>query len=382
MDARIRRDAPSCGRLDFAAICDRDGFAALETEWRALFGRCAAPRQVFQSHSFLRHWARHFVGPRDRLEIITVREAGRLRAILPLLRKRRFGATVLQLAGSPVAQFADVLLDEGLGDDALRSIREHIEGLQADLFVARKVRADAALMCVMPDGAVRYDGQQAPHADLASRVCGDGPGAAYPPRQRSSYRRRLRRLAEQGEVGFVSIGPGAEAARLSGIAIDMKRCWLSAQAIHAPTVLDPRFAAFFADMAGDAESETPLFATTITIAGQPVAVDLSFDFAGASFGHIHATAPESRVDGAGQLLVHATFQASRERGNSRFELMAPADAYKLQHADGVVDVADFALGFTPWGRALSKTLPWALPTARTALRFLPGGAARVLTRKG
>ncbi|MGO4781283.1 GNAT family N-acetyltransferase, partial [Lysobacter sp. 2RAB21] len=90
-----------------------------------------------------------------------------------------------------------------------------------------------------------------------------GPSSAYPARERSNYRRRLRRLEERGAISFEAPPPGPAAAALAGDAVAFKQAALLRHGTVAPTIDDPRFAAFFRDFAGDAEGGSSLRVSAI-----------------------------------------------------------------------------------------------------------------------
>lgn len=356
---------------------DPGRFLALRDEWDALFARTGQPHQLFQSHVFLRHWLDHYLGPDDRLCLITARCEGRLVMAWPLLNRRRLGFSILRFMGAPVAQFGDVLVERN-GQEAalLQAGWDAVRGLGADLFELRKVRADAALAIAgLPKAALLLERREAPFADLSLRVGPDGPSPAYAARERSNHRRRLRRLAERGEIAFEMPEPGEIAAGLAREAIAMKKQALARHGVLAPTIADPRFAAFFATLASDAAS--PLRLTVIRCAGEPIAIDLSLDCKGTAFGHVIATHPDHERGGVGGILVHRAFASAGERGNRRFDLLAPADPYKLEHADGITPVDDLMLPLSLKGRLLGHLgLRHLRPALRAALRSLPPPVTR------
>lgn len=383
-DVRPGDASQAVPRRDAAAIAIIDtleGFLDLQAEWDALFARAALPHQVFQSHAVLRHWARHYLDPRSELRIVTARQAGRLAMVWPLVVERKLGLASLRFMGVPVAQFGDVLVERDTGEAALlRAGLEAIGGLGADLFELRKLRADSALaLSGLVDGAVLRERLDAPFADLGLRVGAEGPSAAYASRERSNHRRRLRRLAERGAIGFAMARPGPDAVDLAARAIAMKQAALLRHGVLAPTISDPRFAAFFRDLAGDAAGGSPLRIAIITCDGLPIGLDLALDCKGASFGHVIATHPEHERGGVGGLLVHHSFACAKARGNAIFDLLAPADAYKLEHADGLTAVTDSVLPLSWKGRLVvaSGLQNWR-PLLKGALRRLPQPLTRRL----
>lgn len=360
-------------------LTGRDTFLALKPEWDALFARAGLPQQLFQSHAFLRHWYDHYLPASDRLCLVVGREAGRLVMLWPLERRRRLGLELVRLMGAPVAQFGDVLIEHGPRREhwlerGWEALRRH----DIDLVELRLVRADGALgHCNRLSLTAPVVSQEALFADLALRVAPDGPSHAYPPRDRSGYRRRLRRLAERGEIAFTSISPGEEARALAERAIAMKREALAQHGVLAPAVADPRFARFFAALAADPDDETGLRISVVTCDSRPVGIDLSFDCKGRSFGHVIASDPAFEREGLGRVLVHHAFASARARGNSIFDLLAPADPYKREHADGAVPVRDFTVPLSWRGQlACDLALPHLRPTLKAIAKRLPAAWVR------
>lgn len=356
---------------------DVAGFLALRRDWEALFERTATPQQLFQSHVFLRHWATHYLSPDTRLSIVTARRAGALVMVWPLIRQRRYSLDTLRFMGVPVAQFGDVLV--GHGETALLEAGwAFIQTLHADLFEARKLRADSRLaLCGLLDRAVEGDRQEAPFVDLTRRVGESGPSFAYPARERSNHRRRLRRLEERGPLAYAMPLPGPEAARLAAVAIAMKRATLAQRGIVAPVINDPRFATFFTDLAADASGEVALRISTISCDSLPIGIDLSFDCKGHSFAHVLATDPQREHGGIGKILIHHSFASARTRGSTVFDLLAPADPYKREHADGSVAVSDRLRPLSLKGRlACHLGIQHWRPLLKTLVKRLPAGVSR------
>jgi CelD/BcsL family acetyltransferase involved in cellulose biosynthesis len=367
--------------LAIEIIRDHAGFLALRQEWDALFARAALPQQVFQSHVFLRHWATHYLEAGSRLSIVAARRDGRLVMVWPLLRQRRFGLDTLRFMGVPVAQFGDVLVErDGHEAELLATGWRAIQALRADLFELRKLRADAGLdIADLCCEAVMLERREAPRADLDLRVGPDGPSSIYPARERSNYRRRLRRLGEHGAISFSTVAPGPEAASLAVQAIAMKQAALTRHGVLAPTVSDPRFAAFFRDLAGDAEGGSPLRITAMSCNDAAIGIDIALDCKQTSFGHVIATHPGHERGGVGGILVHRSFAAARARGNTHFDLLAPADPYKLEHSDRLTAVVDWMVPLSLAGRLICRMgLQQLRPALRVALRKLPPPVARRL----
>lgn len=348
------------------------GFLALEAEWDRLFDRAGRPHQLFQSHALLRHWARHYLGEGDRLVILCGRLEGRLAMVWPLVRQRRLGFRLLRFMGGPISQFSDVLAEDrpGLVEAGWRAIMAS----GADLLEIRKLRDDSRLAEVaLPVEPVVTARELALFALCDRRVADGEPGPGYSARERSNHRRRLRRLAECGAVDFATGTAGGEAAALAREAVALKREGLAARGIFSPTIADPRFAAFFADLAAESPKTSPLRLAMIRIDGRLAGIDLSLDCKGVTFGHVNAVDPRHAGQGLGRLLIQHSFASAQARGSSRFDMLAPADRYKHAHADGATGVSDLTLPLSPVGRLLCRAgLPHWRPLAKLAAKSTPG----------
>lgn len=368
-----RIHAPPSNDVTVEIVRGLAAFETMQSEWDALFRRSAAPHQIFQNHAFLRAWARAYAGGGADLIVVAVRATGRLVAIVPLVRRRRLGVEVLQFMGAPVAQFDDILLDDSHAGPALEAIRMAVAGLGADLLEARRVREDGAFWRMPGQKPFVFEEMHAPFADLATRVADGEPGQAYSSKDRSNYRRRLRRLGERGKLEFRSTGPGAEAAELATQAVTIKAAALRQDGVDWGTVGCAKFSDFFRRLATDPASG--LLVSIIELDDRPIGIDLSFLCKGVGFGHVLATDGAFDKEGLGQMLVHHVFAEAKAKGVRRFDLLAPADPYKRHHADGATRVESRAYAFTAKGR-LAARIGYKL--AISAARKLPRSLIRRL----
>ena len=335
-------------RIDVLRGFDR--FNDLKAEWDGLHERAAKPHHVFQSHTFLRHWAECYVDDKANLIVICGWLQNRLVMAWPLVVERRFGVNIVTLMGAPVAQFYDVLVEDiEQGSFLLNAAWKTVSTLEADVFLGNNIRRDTSIhSCEMMASVELYGQTTAPYAKLSVRVDGEDPGKAYSARERSNYRRRLRRAGDFGNITFSSLQPGAQAAEVARKAISFKRRSLLTKSIWSPTVSDPRFERFFECIAADVDAA--LRVSAIKCDGSEIAVELSFDCKGHTFGHVLATDPHGVLEGIGSVLIHRAFISAAARGTHTFEMMAPADEYKMRHADGEVSVMYIAVPFTMRGR--------------------------------
>lgn len=351
-----------------------DGFLAMEAEWNALFARCGQPQQVFQSHRLLSLWAEAYAELSREIVVIAAYCGDDLIAALPLVRRTRFGMTALYFMGVRIAQFDDMLLDPRCDRTTLDTIWAALASLAADYLEARRIRADAAFQCFRDKEHLAFEQMEAPFACLKRHVDGDGPGEAYSAKDRSNFRRRQRRLGERGKLAMTTYPAGTKAGELALEAIAMKRGFLRRMGVLTSAVNAAEFAAFFASAASDPASG--LLVSTIEIDDRPVAIDLSFLCKQTGFGHVLATDPEYEREGVGNQLVHHVFASAKAVGATSFDLLAPADSYKIRHADGTTAVESLVYPFNARGRLAALTYKHGLPAARRTLAALRHNRAK------
>lgn len=373
--------------VTFELITTRAGFDALEDDWNALFDRAARGVHVFQTFNWNWHWANHFLADDDgdaggvRLSIVVGRRDGRLVTVWPLVKQKVRGVTQIFWMGEPVSQYGDVLVDDA--PDTLE-ILEHAwmflkERVRGDLLRLRRVRADASIApLLLRSDAVVTDRQAAPFLDLASAKSFGAYEERYSPRSRRNRRRLARRLAEQGEMAFQHLAGGEAARKLALKALELKAHWLKDSGLVSNALADPRTTAFFADAAEAKEKSTNCLVSALHVGGEPAALEVSFACKGRLAMHVIVFDLKFEKSGAGVLRLEQSLRDGYEHGLDTYDMLAPGDSYKLDWADGTVEVLDYAkaqsfagelyarvyLGFVrPRGKAMMKAMPQALRRA-------------------
>jgi CelD/BcsL family acetyltransferase involved in cellulose biosynthesis len=362
---------PAC---QFALIAERAQFDGLEADWNALFDRAGRPHQVFQQFSWLWHWANHYADRDAGFSIVTGRRNGRLVLIWPLVMTRIAGLKKLSWMGEPVSQYGDALADsEEDATDLLHTSWAYILSLGADIISLRKIRSDAAVSRLLAEtGAVRGACSNAPSLDLGSAKDFETYCRRYSAKRRSDLRRHLRCLNEAGSITFEQHQCGEVAGELAGHAIALKRAWLTERGIIFPPLQDSRFERFFGAIALDRTRSPGIRISAVRCNGEPIGVEISLQCKDHVFGAIISHNLEFAKQGAGVVLAEYSIRTAHECGYVRFDLLPPADPYKMNWADGAIMVADWAAPLTragalyarAWlgfGRQLVKKAAVALP---------------------
>ena len=342
---------------EIALITDLAEFTALEEPWNALFARAGRPHQLFQTHDWLRHWARHYLGVHTRLSLVTAWQAGRLVMVWPLVTVQAAGLRRLCWMGEPVSQYGDVLVEDGPSrDDLLRHGWTTVTSLGADVIHLRKVRADGVAFALLRQaGALSIACAAAPYLDLASVPDYDTYQRRHPAKKRARRRRLLRSLQERGPVAFEHHGCGAAARELVTRAVAFKHTWLTERAIVAPALQDSRFGQFLGDVAGESGGTLGVRVCALRCDGEPAGVEVSLACKGHTFAYLISYDIGFARHGAGIIVAEHSIRTAHEHGLRRFDLLTPADPYKMEWADGSVEVRDWALPLSFAGRLYART---------------------------
>ncbi len=369
----------------FEIVTARAGFDALATGWDELFARAGRDFQGFQTFSWNWHWCNHYLGkPHDGGACLTVlvgRRAGRLVMVWPLVTKRVAGITQLTWMGAPVSQYGDVLIDD-LPDSLalLRAGWAHvIAATKPDLVSLPRVRADAAIAPLIAElGALPIRRLQAPYLDLTSAPDFETYMQRHSARSRKKRRAAAKKLAEQG-ARFVQHANGPTASQMAVDAIVSKHAQLLERGIISPPLADPRMQAFFADAAAAGAHSAGITVYALEIDSERAAIDVLVTCKNAIATHIFAYDPKSAKDRVGAYLLEQTIAQAFVDGRHTFDLLAPADDYKLRWADGTIEVTDWAVPVSAKGTAYARLYLQTLrPLAKSALNALPASLARFL----
>ncbi len=381
-------DAPSLNEhpaaVAYEIVTKRAVFDGLATEWNALFARAGQGSQAFQSFPWLWHWCNHYLDDEHSLAVVTGRRAGRLVLVWPLVRQHVAGAVSLAAMGAPVSQYSDALVEPS--EHAARYLMEAWETVVAavrpDLVWLPRVRADAAIAPLMHElGAVASQRMQAPYIDLSNTTDFDG----YMQRRSSQARKRHR----QGERRLASLDPrfsswreGDQARALIDVTISMKREQLSERGQISPAFADSRLGRFFSDAADDRIHSAGIEVHALSLQGEMAGADIVVGCRDRVLGHVFTYDSRFAKDSVGTHVLNFAIQQSIAGGYKTFDLLAPADDYKLRYADGTVDVVNWVIPLTTKGSVVARVYMMMLrPFLKSLVERLPQRLRNILARR-
>jgi|LakMenEpi03Aug12_release.lakeMendotaPanAssembly.Ray.scaffolds.fasta_scaffold23452_3 CelD/BcsL family acetyltransferase involved in cellulose biosynthesis len=144
--------------LTTETIADSQGFDSLKHTWDELVG--ASRSSVFQTHSWLRVWWRHFGErhPLRELHLVLVKRGADVVAIAPFyidstILSRLARTRQLRFLSDEVSDYGDMILLPGHEEEALRAIASHLAGLwkSIDSISLQHIPDASASRCLMTE---------------------------------------------------------------------------------------------------------------------------------------------------------------------------------------------------------------------------------------
>ena len=368
----------------YSLIDTVEGLQALAPEWNALFAVAGRPEQVFQTFAWNWHWSRHYLacgrfkgGPRP--AIVAGRREGRLVLLMPLVVERVAGLRQLAWMGEPVSQYGDVLALPAVADVATLAAawRFAVAATRADLAKLRKVRADAVVAPLLAHlGAPVTATEEAPYLDFSRASDCATYAATLSAKGRKNRRRNMRRLLERGPVTFEQHAADVEAAQLAGYAVLLKRAWLRTRDQISLAMADDRFLAFFTDVASMPHEQLGCQVLGLRSVNEIGALQIILECKGQRFLHVAVYASKFEKSGVGGLLLEHARSGCCKDGMTRLDLLAPRHEYKMEFADGTVEVRDYAVALTLAGRAYARSYLGVRRRLKAAVENMPAPARR------
>lgn len=326
------------------------------------------PGNVFHHPALLRAMAARAKSAGEDVVIARLRNANGV-TLLPLRIARRHGVAQAMDLAAPLAQYGEVLGPSPTARD-IEVLAAGLKGrYRVDLLRIQRVRADSGLaQAFAGTSACRSAAVAAPFVDLSAFA----DFAAYEA-QSSSHTRRNRRQRRQkleaarGPIAF-SVVSASEMPTALRIAIAWKRSWLERQGLLS-RVFDAgeNERALLRACAGE-----NAHLSLLHVGGALAAVELGFSNDAHYAAYLGSYNPDFAAFSVGQEQMLRTIAWCFTQGFTRYDLLAPADAYKLSWARGnEVAAHDYCLPLSlrgkaylaaqQHGRAASRRIFYALP---------------------
>lgn len=284
--------------------------------------------------------------------LVVVEDRRGLAVVAPFSLASRGGVGVLEWLGEPMLGYGDVLARPdcdvaGLLALALESLKQR--GDRIDALHLRKVPQQAAVRPFLEaKGLAPLEERCAPYADLGAFATFDDYLATRNRRSVKGYRRKRRKLEEQGAVHFKVFMPGEEAQALGRTALAMKIAWMKAHGLVSRMFADPdRLEALIA-IVGQAHSGARV--SGLFIGDRPIALEIGFIEGKVYYSFIGAIDLEYAQISPGNLQIIDAIHWCHRNGIESFDFLTPDSDYKRSWCTDAQAAHDFCCGITLAGR--------------------------------
>ena len=372
--SRSPQAAASNGRLTSEALIGSESYAALADDWRRLI-ELQDRTVLFQLPGLLTPWARHFGKGSATPVTIVVRDGPRPVLLWPLSIERRALVTVATGAGGPIGQYDEILADPDYdAGESFAAARDALTAhFQPDLLFLERVRADGALRHALGETEPICWDEGAPYSDLSRGVA--GLKKELKSRVVRQQKKRVRRLAEEGDVSFEVAADPSVAQEWLAEAMSLKREWLKATGRVSRAFMQPATAACLAEMAWTLArpgAAPRMVVSRLSVNGRTAAIEMGFRHRDSYHLYLGAFAPEFARLGPGNVLTEHVLEWCAKNGLARYDMLPPRSRNKGEWQSGEVAVLDFALPMTARGRLYSAVmLQHVAPTLRRIFYALP-----------
>lgn len=313
-----------------AVVSDTDGLRALGPEWDRLVLAAARP-SPFMLHAWVTAWWQHF-GAGATLAIVTARRGAMLVGLAPMYIRRYRGLRVCRLLGGHESALADFLVAGDVEGSIGRALLARLRKLPFDYLDAFGCPGTGVLARLGADQPL----QVLQRVDAPVLHMPQGWDAAYlshvRPKTRRLHRRRMRQLAEVGEVSWTRATTPDEVEREMEHAFQIHALRWQGRPDGSTFGVASNHG-FHREAARALASQGAVRMLTLRIDGRPVAFQYWFVLGTTMYLHRLAFEPALARCSPGQMtLLHAMAQGSAE-GIRRVEFLGGGERYKVELAD-------------------------------------------------
>lgn len=339
--------------ITWEVVRDEAGLDRLDPEWMALNARCG-PEGFFTRMDIVRaNWARYKDDPRTSLNILAIRDRGRLVLGAPMIRRRDLlGTHVLQWLDSKTPFHDGLLLDPDM--DPAFAAREFTRYLEAS-WTRRALKIGYVLEGTRLHRVLSAAGfpltfrAVVPSLDISPFAIWDSYLAAMPSKRRQQYRNFSRRLLKAGAGPVHAVtDPHERRAEIARI-FSRKREWVREREL-SDWVVPAETEAWFQQVATREDARNRTHVLRLTAGNEWIASCLCFERDGTMFSSKMAFNPEWERFSPGWILVLEKIRFAIDRKLSTVDFMIGRNHWKERVADQVKSTSTCRVSLLPWKR--------------------------------
>ena len=330
----------------------------LAAEWDALADRAGA--DPFARPGWVAAWMRSFAPP-GRLGVVVLRGEGRLRAVVPLLRR---GAVTRSPTNEHTPRFRLLGEDDAAVDELARVVLRLRQRRLSLVPVHVEDRTLAAIRSAAGAAGHRVIERVALRSPFVPLAGVAEAGDVLDRRRRKDLRRCRRRLEEQGDL-VISVergGPGLEEVLAGAFAVE-ERQWKGEDGTAITS--SPRTHAFYLEVSRWAARAGTLRLLSMRLDGRMIAFELCLLDSTGLYSLKAGFDPDHRRFSPGHLLALAAIDEALAAGVATYELLGDDEPYKMAWTERVRELLSVDVSpATPAGTAEHVRLRYLRPVRR------------------
>jgi CelD/BcsL family acetyltransferase involved in cellulose biosynthesis len=370
----------------YAIVRSLDELEALGTGWDDLVLATQRP-SPFLLHGWVAEWWREF-GDGGDLAVATATRGGRLVGVLPVFVGRLHGLRVCQFLGAHESALGDLLVEPDEPKETAAGLVAALRGERYDYCDLFGLPGSSALAAASAGSLSLIQRVEAPVLLMP-----DGFEAAYnektSSKKRNLHRRRLRQLAEVGEVEFVEARTTDELMPLLEDSFQLHHLRWEGRP-DGSTFGTERGRAFQRAAARRLGDTGVLRMVMMRVDGKPAAFHYFFELGSTMYVHRLAFDPALSRFSPGLVSTLETLRVASDDGMKRVEYLGGGERYKLELSDRLEPLQQaVGLARNPQGALATRVRVAAIGARKTLKRserlqrlYLAGGFRRHAKRAG
>lgn len=322
-----------------------ESFDSLAADWRQL-QRNSPNSHIFSSVEWSQVWWQHF-GAGSTLYLGSVRKQGTTVGIAPLRIK---GDTAFFIGSTDVCDYMDFIVKPGEEEYFFEIVLENIMTSGAGRLTLASVRPDSTVVTKLLGIAQRQGlpvalSQKDSSVELALPATWEEYLMALTTKQRHELKRKMRRLAEMGNIQYRS----STDANPSDIDVFL-RLFRDSRKDKA-AFLTQRMEAFFRSLFNTLAQVKLLRLNILELNATQVAATMCFDYNDTVYLYNSGYDPEFRWLSAGVVSKALCIEDSIQRGKKRFDFLKGNEEYKYHLGGNDVPLYECSLTFYRAGQS-------------------------------
>lgn len=367
--------------LDVRKIVDVSEIKELKEEWLEL--EETNPNSVFFQSWF---WCNNFIdfaAGNESLSpmVFTVRQFGKLIAVLPLCVQHEKSVKILTGLTEPYQQYTDLLVSENADLAEIgKALFAEFEKVKVDYIHFGQVRSESALSRILY-GKAKVVGERdaAPFVQINDWDSFESYHKSIKKKTRKNMRNARNRLEKTGKLSHVSADGGELLNSVINRAYDGREAWLERLGITSRAFRNTNFRVFLERFKQPENTGVDILAMALSHGDKPMSDQWGFVYRGRYYAFMATWHEDYEASSPGKLHLCEVIETCFDRGVEVADFMLPRSKYKMTWAENAAPVLDYVLPLSAKGWIFTNIwLDVLRPLAKKIIHGMPTGVRSIL----